>query len=291
MDESLWDALSPELKKPIAAMQHAGAAVLTGLDRLRNLYLELEGQVEEFDSDDEQDLAVQSPVAHDPTSTILSAFEVGLHGPPRTPSLTSLPSVPGSNAGDSTREIPSAVGSPVVRTEPLPSPTIVGSPFLLPTPPTTYPMENKAIPYLLAQAAGTLPLAEHQRSVSCKKRGSFRRPPYKHRVVQWRAELSHLQETSLVILRHQVLAVEVEWHGTQRQEDSWLAFDPKEHKYVDKREPERIEAWNYFVKIFETWLGHTKQLSRQLEMKAQAFGGPVSLGWSSQHPLEYRKAS
>jgi hypothetical protein len=263
MPQELWNGLPSRLQKPLAALQHAGAAVLTGFDRLALMRETLPSLSQPLDSDDEA-LEDHSTAAHDALAAKLLDHQrkSSSNSQPRgnedyfpcSPILperhhaNSFGGGSSSTSGSTTRSNSTSVPSPHSA---LVWPDSPVSPFVLsPTSPT---------PVFPSRRMSTTKFAHHHDTP----------------MAQYLAELHNLRHEMLVRLRHAVRRVETEWRDVKR-----LSSLAESHTYTAE-DDDHVDLEPQTEKEFEHWWLEKKNAVHELTHRGNALGRGlhVSLGW------------
>ncbi|KAF2785463.1 hypothetical protein K505DRAFT_330984 [Melanomma pulvis-pyrius CBS 109.77] len=225
ISQDLWDRLTPQLQSTLASMQHSGAAVLTGYERLEQHTESLDGGRPDRKMDEDE-------------------FLVQLDN--------SLPSMPlklrtTSNASS----MFSAVASPVFTASPI---STSGS--------TTPPLSSSQVtspisPICLTPADANVP-SKRDRS----RDRSFSTPLEPHNAY-YATELSHLRTESIPRLRHAARSVDKEWYEAKRSGavsindvidfEAWWANNKSTIRTLD----EKCQRLSAAVGIASTGMGWT----------------------------------
>jgi len=285
----LSSVLPPNLGKLLAVFQSAGAAVLTGFDRLADMSDSLPNLAEELPEpvrgEGDQSLADEKVAAkrsdYQPQSSreYKKDDEVYHCAPYRRDSANSFR---GLNFNNSRRSSSftgsnSAISSGTVTGSnstfhPSPSSLQLLNLDATTTPPTVPPMS------LNGRDTG-----DQTCPTSAVSIGSFASPRfttatfahhYDPRTAQYIAELHHLRREMLVHLRHAVRHVDAEWRECQRAKVCAGCGDGIQDGGVLR--PAGLDA------KFEAWWKEKKELVLELEHKARTIGRGVraSVGWS-----------
>lgn len=287
MPLELWDALPPKLSRPLAALQHAGAAVLTGFERVAEMSPPLPDLVEELldpadtpispheevtaklmdhqrkasmeDGKKEEEVYHCAPYRRDSGATGTFPF----------PSLTSrsssfmASSSSAFSSGSVTRSNSTSHPSPNSM-EILTPETPPVSPLVLPPSfdnsdfrQVTSPLVEGGIGGIASPRLATSKFVQHSDP----------------RTAQFLAELHHLRHEMLVRLRHSVLRVDAEWRDCRRTSSSGWGESGFENGGVLL--PSDLDG------DFEAWWKAKKIFVGELEHKAKTIGRgmKVSIGW------------
>ncbi|KAK8238552.1 hypothetical protein HDK90DRAFT_229663 [Phyllosticta capitalensis] len=248
MPQDLWEQLPHQLKTPLASVQHAGAAVLTGLDRIEEIRTTLLDKLSELDE------RSQAPSIEQIAQVINEAedhAERKRAARARHDSVASTLSTPGLSPDRQRHTDTDASSSP--------SDSGINTPLTLPT-----QMHPIAIPFATKLPESALPAATGRLRTSSLLGTSFVddtpcspiaspqsfptpsspplglhpsypvAPPCHPHEKYYAAELLELRSVSLVRLRHSSRRVDVEWSECKQRCSS------------DQTSPavvERFEAW------------------------------------------------
>lgn len=292
MPAELWEALPLDLGKSLAAFQHAGAAVLTGFDRLADMSNSLPDLAEEIPSEPGLGLDDQT-ATHDAVAAKLfdhqrrSSREErkeqdSFHCAPHRRDSNSRPNSftltnPSSRSSSFTTASVSAISSGCITRSNSTSHLSPNSLQALtpdtPTSPLILP------PNSLESCGASSPIAM---SPGVEGRvGGIASPRlmtskfvqhHDPRTAQYVAELHHLRHEMLVRLRHSARRVDAEWKECKRASFSFTGETGFENGGVL---PSDLDG------EFETWWKGKKDLVVELEQKAKAIepGVRVSIGW------------
>lgn len=296
MPAELWDALPPGLSKALAGFQHAGAAVLTGFERLAEMSSSLPDVDEELSGPVIGTTGDQT-AAHDAVAAKLfdhqrksskeetkdqeiyhcAPYRRDSSGALNNFSFTNLSSHSSSFTGSSMSVVSS--GS-VTRSNSTSHP----SPNSLAALSPDTPVSPLALPPGLEHGDfghPTTPAVEGGIGGIASPRLTTSKFVHHHDpcTAQYMAELHHLRHEMLVRLRHSVRRADAEWRECRRTSFSGLGETGFENGGVLL--PSDLDG------EFETWWKEKKDMVIELEHKAKAIGRGVhvSIGWGGEGGL------
>jgi hypothetical protein len=274
-DSELWDVLPEEMIEPVKMVQHAGATVMTVLERIHKFHEELEGKIMDSDEEDIDSDFVSSPVAGttaiglgmtaakgcdiDGVTSKLESLQIE-EALVRTPSLYSLPSLPESlrssrSASQTMLEsLPELTSAAIVDLSKMTADAEKRSGEYFPLPPSTPP-----IPW--RNGFSVLPRTR-----------SFNRPPKDPRVSRWRQEVSYLRGSAMVNLRHWLKRVDSQWTYCCSQHGS-LATPSTPDSLRSSRSVDNVPMQ------WECWLLKVKRMAADLEQRNKDVAPFEVVGW------------
>jgi hypothetical protein len=306
MPPALWNALPQWLHEHITYLQEAGAAVMTGLNRLDALKKTAGGKVVE--SDDEDD---SSPTIPDVSPMIDHSFTPQMDPleTPRTPSLTSHPSgtgTPFSSRSNSIERMSESEGHFVrgihITTGEVSSHGTLITPFELGPAMALIPVEklSKSITRRVSELTQPIPQdlthpSQFRRATesaltprSAPSSSDNWVPPARTSIVQrWRAELSYLRETTLPRLRHGLRRVNAQWRVYTSNEEANAKRhheNPHLREAPGYREPLIVAepaSWQMLEDEMGGWLESMRRRVKDIEARDEKLEGGVVLGWGT----------
>jgi len=254
MPQEIWEQLPARLHGPLARLQHAGAAVLTGFSRLSEVGAAT-GVISEEDEDFDVD-ATKGAVG----DSVVDCAPFGLSTLHERRLSARHDSFNSSVSGSSSFSIPATPPkTPTSRsganTPPTPSPI---SPFTLK--PQTHALPSLGIP-------APPPSAEYPKLPSPTSTSNFF--PANQQTSRYLAELSHLRSDCLVRLRHAARRVDGEFSEALRGGEFYDGFRLDPEAEADKADEVQRQ--------FEMWWARKKELVQSLEAR----GSRLVRGWGA----------
>ncbi|KAJ9666970.1 hypothetical protein H2201_002803 [Coniosporium apollinis] len=244
----LWIRLPPSLLTSLMALQHAGAAVLTGFERLEQLGTSLPDLAEEEEGGDGLEAAAAATDTFPSRVQKLEARHSRHDSLGSSGSASTLPSLTHSDPTSPTTFAVTTPGSPVPE-YPLLSPnTTTKRAEAIPHDFSPYPPPSTSLHLLSTSGRATPPSPASSISPLLKPFPSTTTVPTDPATAYYHAELSHLRSDALVRLRHAALRLDAEWAECKR-----LGEDE-----------EGVEA------EFEMWWGEVRERVRGLDGRGKA---------------------
>lgn len=248
MPNELWIRLPPSLLTSLMALQYAGAAVLTGFERLGQLGTSLPDLAEEDEGSDGLDAGAAATGTFPTRVQKLEARHSRHDSLGSSGSASTLPSLTHSDPTSPTIFAITVPGSPIPEYTLVSSATITKRLDAIPHDFSPYPPPSTSLHLLSTSGRATPPSPHDNISPLLKPFLSTTTIPTDPATAYYHAELSHLRSDALVRLRHAALRLDAEWAECKRLGES----------------EEAVEA------DFEMWWGEMRERVRGLDGRGKA---------------------